>query len=131
MTEASTRIVADLLAIDEHSFTVAFQGPSLEPGLYYSIDGIGLDFLAGKLVWTRAGRAGLFFRHPIHQSVLQEIQPLIGGKIQIGLRRVPTSPAPDAAGANGSNSGQASSLFRAGDRSAICTEPAGRRPNRL
>lgn len=88
-------IVADLLAIDEHSFTIAFEGESPLPGLYYSIEGIGLSFLAGRLVWTRSGRAGLFFKHPVHQSVLKGIRPSMTGKIRVGLRPIPTGPASD------------------------------------
>jgi hypothetical protein len=67
-------ISAVVLDADPHAVTIECDG-TLAVGMNYLVEGHGLRFLAGMVKWVRAGKAGLFFQHPIHADTLERLRP--------------------------------------------------------
>jgi hypothetical protein len=88
MVNPSIDISAVVLDADPRAATIECNG-RLTVGMNYLVEAHGLKFLAGKIMWVRGGRAGLFFRHSIHPDTLDRLRPSPTQSAVILLRRVP------------------------------------------
>lgn len=70
-------IAAVLADVTAEACLVKMTPGSLEAGATYLLDGHGLRFLAGKVVWVSGASAGLFFNPPLHDQTTQRIRALV------------------------------------------------------
>ena len=76
-----------VLDADERAATIECRG-RLSIGKNYLIEAHGLRFLAGKVMWIRQGRAGLFFRQTLHPGTLERLRPSPTQSAAVSLRPV-------------------------------------------
>lgn len=69
-----THVCAKFCAVEPNSCVLEIMSGYIEPGRHYSFQGIGLPFLAGKVMWVRGRKAGMFFKYGLHRTAVQHVK---------------------------------------------------------
>lgn len=76
-----------LVEIEPHSCVLQLREGSLVRNQVYLLEGGGLTFLAGKVMWIRAAQTGLFFKQAIHPDSLDLLRAHIAGSARYAPAR--------------------------------------------
>ena len=60
--------------VDAHSCVLELRDGHVTAKNAYLLEGGGIRFLAGRVMWVRGSKAGLFFKNPIHQQSLDRLR---------------------------------------------------------
>ena len=65
---------AVITEIEAHSCVLELREGHVTPKNVYTLEGRGVRFLAGRVMWVHQSTAGLFFKNPIHQHSLNSLR---------------------------------------------------------
>ena len=77
-------IASVVLDVEPCSCTVRIQSGQVTVQQTYLLDGRNLNFLAGKVMWARGSKAGLFFKHPLQAQALECLRRGISSGVDHG-----------------------------------------------
>jgi hypothetical protein len=86
MGNSADELSAYVLDADVNALTIEFREDRPSVGMRYMVGGFGQQFLAGKVMWVRGSKAGLFFQPPLQPDALHRLRTSPTEMLKISLR---------------------------------------------